>query len=284
MSKLNFNETQLVESVFEMSGGYVLNFSNITFQQIMADVVSYDIYDKYPGLSKAKMLRQFIKDESDSYVGKAIVLIINYMHDKKLVKDENRENVNKLYELGKRLLGKKNSQSSNTDTTIQSTHTIVDFEKLASSLLKLDTINNKQTRGYEFEKYLNDFFNAFGLKPNASYRTEYDQIDGSFLLNDSTILLEAKYKSHEISKDDLILFTNKIESKSHFVKGLFITFSNIEKKAIEYFTDRSSRIIVLTVEEIFILCQHKMSLQNILQKKFRILDERGLIYKHIMTL
>lgn len=283
MAKLTFSEIQLIESVFDMSSGYVLNFSNRTFQQFMDDVVSYNIYEKYPGLSKANILRQFIKDESDSYVGKAIILLINYMQDHELVKDGKLEKVNKLLEFGEKLLGKTPSRSTNKNSTKPNNKTEIDYENLTSSLFKIDSISNKQARGYAFEKYLNELFKAFGLSPNASYRTEYDQIDGSFKLNDNTILLEAKYKSHEIPKDDLILFTNKIESKSHFVKGLFITFSHVDKKAIEYFTDRSSRIIVLTVEEIFILCQNKMSLQTILENKFRILDERGLIYKHILT-
>ena len=55
MANLSFNEKQLIESVFDMSSGYVLDFSNRTFEEFMKDVVNYNIYEKYPGLSKAKM-------------------------------------------------------------------------------------------------------------------------------------------------------------------------------------------------------------------------------------
>ena len=53
MANLSFNEKQLIESVFDMSSGYVLDFSNRTFEEFMKDVVNYNIYEKYPGLSKA---------------------------------------------------------------------------------------------------------------------------------------------------------------------------------------------------------------------------------------
>ena len=85
-------------------------------------------------------------------------------------------------------------------------------------------------------------------------------------------------------RQDLVLFQNKIASKSHFPKGLFITYSPVDEKAITYFTDKGARIVVFTVEELFIMCQNKYPLPIVLQGKFRALDERGVIYKHIMTL
>ncbi|BBE18578.1 hypothetical protein AQPE_2741 [Aquipluma nitroreducens] len=251
----------------------------------MKDVVSYSLYAKYPGLSKAKMLREFIKDESETYVGKTIVLLINYMNENGLMTDDKKEKAEKLYEFGKKLLGKSNTQHNPKQQNSEPKNNLkVDYDSLNASLLAIENISSPQARGYAFEKYLNSLFHAFGLDPHASYRTDYDQIDGSFILDGNTILIEAKYKANAIPKDDLILFSNKIGSKSHFSKGLFITYSRVDEKAIEYFTDSSSRLVVLTVEELFIMCQNNIPLQNVLQDKYRSLDERGLIFKHIMNL
>lgn len=285
MANLTFSEKKLIEFVFGMGSGYILDFSNREFEEFMKDVVQYSIYEKYPGLSKARMFREFLKDESETYVGKTIVMLINYMNENGLMKDYKIEKADKLLDLGRKLLGKnktepKPKQHNSETKTIRE----VDFESLNTSLLALEDIPNPQTRGYAFEKYINSLFKEFGLEPHASYRTEYDQIDGSFVLDGNTILIEAKYRSNVIPKDDLILFSKKIELKSHFSKGLFITFSQVDEKAIQYFTDRSSRLIILTVEELFLMCQNKISLQKVLQGKFRLLDERGLIYKHILNL
>lgn len=285
MANLTFSEKQLIESVFGMSSGYVLGFTNRDFDDFMMDVVPYSLSTKYPGLSKAKMLREFLKDESEIYVGKTIVLLINYLNDNGLVTDAKKEKAEKLYEFGKKLLGKNNTQPNPKQQSPEPNKTLkIDYDSLNTSLLAIEDIPSPQAKGYAFEKYLNSLFKAFGLDPHASYRTEYDQIDGSFILDGNTILIEAKYKANTIPKDDLILFSNKIGSKSHFSKGLFITYSRVDERAIEYFTDSSSRLVVLTVEELFIMCQNNIPLQNVLQAKYRSLDERGLIFKHIMNL
>ncbi len=284
MANLSFNEKQLIESVFGM-GGYFLNLPNRDFEEFMLDVVGYSVYAKYPGLSKAKIFRAFYKDETEPYVGKAIVMAVNHMKENGLVTDGLKEKTDNLYKFGIKLLGKENTQFKPKEPTPEvKKESPVDYYNLNLSLLEIEKIPSPQAKGYAFEKYLNSLFKAFDLDPHASYRTEYDQIDGSFVLDGSTILAEAKYRANTIPKDDLLLFTNKIESKSHFPKGLFITNSPVDDKAIEYFTDRSARIIVLTVQELFIMCQNKHPLPKVLQAKFRVLDEKGIIFKHIMEI
>lgn len=285
MANLTFNEKQLIESVFGMSSGYILDFSNRDFEEFMKDVVQYNIYTKYPGLSKAKMYREFLKDETEPYVGKSIVMLLNYMKDNGMITEDIKNRTDRLYEFGKKLLGRNQAQPKSKQQSPQPENKVdVDFDSLNVALLAIESISSPQAKGYAFEKYLNKLFKDFGLDPHASYRTEYDQIDGSFVLDGNTVLIEAKYRTNAIPKDDLILFSNKIKAKSHFPKGLFVTYSPVDAKAIEYFTDRSARFVILTVEELFLLCQNKYSLPKVLQTKFRVLDEQGVIYKHIMTI
>lgn len=285
MANLSFNEKQLIEFVFGMSGGYFLNFSNRDFEEFMLDVVAYSVYAKYPGLSKAKIFREFYKVETDPYVGKAIVMAVNYMRENGLVTNSLKEKTENLYKLGRKLLGKEDTQFKTKKQSQEvKNESSIDYDSLNLSLLEIEKMPSPQARGYAFEKYLNNLFKSFDLDPHASYRTEFDQIDGSFVLDGNTILVEAKYRTNAIPKDDLNLFTQKIVSKSHFPKGLFITYSPVDDKAIEYFTDRSARIIVVTVQELYLMCQYKYPLPKVLQAKFRVLDERGIIFKHIMEI
>lgn len=264
-------------------GGYVLDFTNQEFEEFMKDVVSYNIYQKYPGLSKAKMLRRFIEDESDVYVGKMIILLINYMKSNSLGKNIAQEDMIRLYELGRKKLGK-DSVSHKNETTSLNKVGKVDFGRLKRELLNIEKEPTQQQKGYAFEIYLKHLFEAFNLDVKASYRTGNDQIDGSFILNGNTVLIEAKYRTVEISKDDLLLFSHKIESKSPFTKGVFMTLSMPSGKTIDYFYDKSSRLILFTVEEIYILLENKNSLVDILTKKFRHLEETGNIFRHVMCL
>ena len=286
MANIPFNEKQLIESVFGMDGGYFLDFkNNRVFEEFMQDIVGYNISAKYPGLSKAKMFREFCEDETEPYIGKAIVMAINYMRENNLITDELKEKVDNLYKFGRKLLGKNDMQFKSKKPISETKEpSSVNYDDLNKSLLDIENIPSAQAKGYAFEKYLNKLFITFDLAPHASYRTEFDQIDGSFVLEGNTILVEAKYRTNAIPKNDLLLFTQKIESKSHFPKGLFITYSPVDDRAIEYFTDRSARIVVMTVQELFLMCQNKYPFPKVLQAKFRALDERGIIFKHIMEI
>lgn len=50
-----------------------------------------------------------------------------------------------------------------------------------------------RNRGFAFEKILNACLQADGLEPRSGYKTEGEQIDGSFFLDGSVFLLEAKW-------------------------------------------------------------------------------------------
>ena len=75
MSTLTFLEKNKFEKLLGMSSGYVLNFSNKTFEQFIGDTINIDIYSG-PGYenycSKAEKLRQIWKNESDVCVGKLL--------------------------------------------------------------------------------------------------------------------------------------------------------------------------------------------------------------------
>jgi hypothetical protein len=52
-----------------METGYVLDFTNYTYQRFVADTINIDVYKKYHNLSKAKILRA-IMDDCDNVTGK----------------------------------------------------------------------------------------------------------------------------------------------------------------------------------------------------------------------
>lgn len=285
MANLKFDEKRLIEEVFEMQGGYILDIKdNRTFCEFMKDVVSYDIYEKYPGLSKAKIIRAFIEEESDAYVGKLIALLIKYMYNYGLVNDDNRAKVEKLNEFAKQKLGLKTKVEPKVSKPIVKDTNAIDYNALKSNLMQIEQLSSKQEKGYAFEKFINVLFATFGLDPRASYRTEHDQIDGSFTLDGHTVLVEAKYKEKIIPKDDLIIFCEKLSSKSHFSKGLFITYSSVDENAIERYNNSSSRFVIIKVEELFLICEYQTSLVDVLRKKFRALDEEGIVFKHFSKL
>lgn len=280
MANLSFIQKQLIENVFGMGSGYFLDFNNREFEEYMKDVVNYSVSEKYPGVSKAKKFRAFCGDEDDRFVGKAIIIAINYMKEKGL--DNGKENdVEKLYELGKRLLGKEETiMRSKTKSVIkkEKSEPNIDYDEIINKLFEIEKEKTTQLKGYALEKFITWLFSIFELEPRASYKTDKDQIDGSFLLGDSTIILEAKHRSKIIDKTDLVLFQDKVSHKSIQTKGLFLSYSEVSDTAIDYFLNHSSRITIMYTSEIFQMCWHKADLKKILRAKFRHLDETGCIW------
>jgi hypothetical protein len=81
MADLTHMEKRRFEQLFGMSSGYVLNFSNRTFSDFIADSVGRDIYGGrygYGGSSKANHLRCFWKEEGNGVVGKLLSEMLDY--------------------------------------------------------------------------------------------------------------------------------------------------------------------------------------------------------------
>jgi hypothetical protein len=81
MSDLNFNEKMKLEKLFEMGGGYVLDFSNRTLTEFVVESTGRNIYDaKYDhaGGSKANRIRSFWEKEPNHPVGKLITDLFEY--------------------------------------------------------------------------------------------------------------------------------------------------------------------------------------------------------------
>src|SRR5262245_6643022 len=81
MADLSILEKRQFERLLKMGGGYVLEFSNRTFSEFVADSVARNIYDGryvYASGSKANLLRGFWKEETNRTVGKLLSDLIEY--------------------------------------------------------------------------------------------------------------------------------------------------------------------------------------------------------------
>ncbi|WP_445243978.1 abortive infection family protein [Microcoleus sp. OTE_8_concoct_300] len=88
MSDLSSIEKVKLEKMFEMEGGYVLDFSNITFKQFIIENTNIDISDgkyDYASGSKANRLKAFWAKEANYIVGKLISALLEYWKTKKLI-------------------------------------------------------------------------------------------------------------------------------------------------------------------------------------------------------
>ena len=214
-----------------MEGGYVLNFSNRTFAQFFHEEfgVSHLRSPRWAvqGGSKAKRLRYYLLQADRRTAFETLNALWEYReatsvtHNYPELEDSVRVAFFRIIE---RLGGKPPPHETHSVASRDSQIDQVVASSLAKRLLdvsKLDT----QARGYAFEKFLKDMFNAYGLSARASFRLVGEQIDGSFVLGDDTYLLEAKWTSAPVGAATLRSFNAKVEDKAKWSRGLLLSYS-----------------------------------------------------------
>lgn len=143
MANLTQTEKFKYEKLFEMGSGYVLDFSNPSFQRFIYDTIGIDVYnEKYGifGASKANRLRAIWQFESDYNVGKLLDEMLEYWKTKALLKGNSlNEGEKSIYSdclnINNKLLGKKKEKIETKEDFLKK-----DFSSVSLDRLKLDGI------------------------------------------------------------------------------------------------------------------------------------------------
>ena len=161
MANLNTNEKQVLEKLFQMGGGGVLNFSNRTIQEFFVDDIGIDIYNdkyNYASGSKANRMRGFWQITDNQTTGKSVSKLIEYIENQILIGNLNKGDfsqdlINRGKEISGRLLGvRPQTQEIKEDEFLNR-----DFKDVSIDKLKLDgTVSTiLQQRVDEIRKCLN---------------------------------------------------------------------------------------------------------------------------------
>jgi predicted protein tyrosine phosphatase len=269
-------DMQLIDDLFEMGSGYVLNFSDRTFAHFFAEELGIEIDDrKYTadGTSKAKRLRCLLK-QSDA--GER-VRILSALWEYRLAQQRRpgvRESISTAESDFRQLIARLGAghQTSTTSTPVPAGDRRV-FASLKARLVAISQFD-PQPRGYAYETFLKELFDAYGLSGRASFRLVGEQIDGSFDLWGQTYLLEAKWKGLRTAAADLRAFNAKLEDKSAWTRGLFVSESGFSEEGLVAF-GRGKRVICMDGLDLHDMLDRELSLVELLSKKARHLAETG---------
>jgi hypothetical protein len=223
MSDLTNSERRKLEKCLDMSGGWVLNFSDRTFTKFVGDSTGLNIFDpryNYKSGSKANRLRAFWTREDNQVSGKLMNDMLDYACEgvrTGALAEECRLIVARLLKGGPVA----NAHANSKPTIDPKPH-----ERLAV-VLKEVTQLAPNPRGFAFESFLNELFAASNLAPRASFRHVGEQIDGSFHLAGDTYLVEAKWQDQKIGNRELQSFAGSVRTKASWSRGLYIKLFRI---------------------------------------------------------
>jgi hypothetical protein len=159
------------------------------------------------------------------------------------------------------------------------------LDKLREEFLTLHTTRNRQDAGLRLEQLLARLFDVFGLMPTQGFRVFGEQIDGALQLEGAVYLLEAKWTAGKTDEAALLVFRGKIEGKSQFTRGLFISVSGYTEEALQAITrGKSPNFVMLDGSHLFRVLEGHVRLDALLVRTVRHLAETGEPYLPVSRL
>jgi predicted protein tyrosine phosphatase len=276
-----------LDELFEMGGGYVLNFSDRTMSRFFAAELNVDIDDPIyaeNGTSKGKRLRCYLQKIDIPMVVRTLKALWEYREAirQQAKRSESVENAEgRLLSLMNRLEGKPDAGRASGQPPKLA------FDRPRLVALRSDLLGftqlTPQARGYAFEALLRDLFNVFGLEAREPFRLKGEQIDGSFLLQGETYLVEAKWQDAQTGVADLHTFHGKLEQKAAWTRGLFVSHSGFTEDGLAAF-GRGKRVICMDGLDLFDTLSRELPLNHVLEKKVRKAAETGLPFSRVRDL
>lgn len=275
----------LLDDLFEMGGGYVLDFSDRTMSSFFAEELNVDIDDdayREQGTSKAKRLRCYLNKVDVATSAKTLRALWDYREGRR--KDRGREEwvpnaEGRFQSLLARMEGKPGAAPAEPPKAAYDRPKVI---ALKQRLVELSALA-PHPRGYSFEAWLRDAFNFYGLAAREPFRNRGEQIDGSFVLQGETYLLEAKWESEKTPAKDLHAFQGKLEQKAAWARGLFVSNSGFTEDGLAAF-GRGKRVVCMDGLDLYDILDLELPLNVALERKVRRAAETGLPFERIRDL
>jgi hypothetical protein len=281
-----------VEDLF-IREGYVLRFSSgqtgfsdRTFAEFFREELNINIDEpkwSVEGSSKGKRLRYFLRTVDAVVAIKTLKALWDY---REIYRQRNRisediENARgRLEEVLAHLGGA--TQKEFITPTNKDSFKHVKYDVIYRAFISL-TDMPPQARGYQFEKFLKKVFDAFALQAEKPFRLVGEQIDGSFVLDGDTYLVEAKWQNDLTGAGDLHSFHGKLDQRASWGRGLFVSYSGFTEQGLIAF-GRARKVICLDGRDLSETFQRQLPLPEVLRRKVRRAVEHGVTLARVSDL
>lgn len=289
--KIRAIDMRFLDDLFAMGGGYVLDFTNRTFAEFFEDELGINIDEpryEAEGTSKARRLRYFLRTADRPTVVRTLLALWEYREADRRRSGLEETVLNaeeEFFHFIKRLGGKPpttNKPPVSAETLVVPDQALV--SKLSAKLTEVSQLK-PQERGYAFERFLKEFFDAGGLGARASFRLRGEQIDGSFELDSEVYLLEARWRNERAANSDLLTFSGKIAGKAQWSRGLFVSYAGFSEDGLQGFSHgRPTNLIGLDGLDLYHILSGTLDLREVLRRKARRAAETNRVFVPVREL
>lgn len=141
------------------------------------------------------------------------------------------------------------------------------------------TPSERQRRGYRLEDILADLFEAYDLQYRRPYRASHEQVDGSFNFRGFTYIVEAKWRTHPPTFDELAKFKLNVDGKLDSTRGLFVAMAGFDEGIIEHLfrVARGTRnnLVLVDGQDLITIFEGRIALTDALIKKIDTAEQEG---------
>ncbi|MEQ1805329.1 MAG: restriction endonuclease [Burkholderiaceae bacterium] len=285
MANVRTLDFKLIDELFGMAGGYVLDFSDRTIARFFDEELNVDFDDPAyarDGTSKAKRLRCYLRTVDTLAAVSALKCLWAYRQA--LLADRGTADTTpnaegRFLDLLNRIQG-----TAAPDGPAHARPPVTAFNaqrgrELQAELLGLACLD-PHPRGYAFETFLTALFEHARLAPKEPFKLRGEQIDGSFEFGHEVYLVEAKWQSEPTQAKDLHVFHGKIEQKAAWTRGLFVSNSGFTEDGLHAF-GRGKRLICMDGLDVHDMLERQLPLGDVLQRKIRRAAETGLPFHRV---
>jgi len=149
---------------------------------------------------------------------------------------------------------------------------------LKQEYFEIASTKNKAQRGYKLETFMQNLFKLFDLDPRASFRNVGEQIDGSFNLDGTDFIFEAKWQDIPSPVGDLDFFHGKITRKLDNTLGLFLSINGFADFAVQAHSQKRSVILLMDGMDLMAVLDKRIEFDELIRRKKRHAAETGSIY------
>jgi hypothetical protein len=125
-------------------------------------------------------------------------------------------------------------------------------------------------RGTAYSIFLKRLFINQGLLIPGAFTVKDTAISGSFELEGQIYILTAKWQTEKCNEDALLIFNAKVESRSTWARGIFISDAGFTKEGLALFAQgKRTSVIGMDGKDLQLVLEGKLSLIDAIKRKAR---------------
>jgi hypothetical protein len=155
------------------------------------------------------------------------------------------------------------------------------IEELRQRFAEVTAIPDRQRRGYAFEEFLQDLFQANDIEYRGAYKVGVEQIDGAFCYAGRDFLVEARWRAESTGASDLLTFAHKVEGKLQATLGLVITMVPPRLEVLDHVAARSRSVLVMDGADLALILEGQVTLPDALEFKRQRAAQEGVIFARL---